>query len=122
MLADAEYGPIKGFTGKDVMAAKVSGVGFPTLLEPVDDLPPASMIRSIQKADGKLIVTGLSQDNGDIASVRVNGQPATITATSPGVAEWRAQIEIPADGQVTAVAADRVGNTETTVHHLRGAW
>ena len=122
MLADAEYGPIKGFTGKDVVAAKVNGVGFPTLLEPVDELPPASMIRSIAKSDGKLIVTGLSQDNGEIATVRVNGQPATITSTSPGLVEWRAQIPIPADGQVTAVASDRTGNTEITVHHRNGAW
>src|SRR5688500_18269577 len=44
---DAEYAPVKGFTGPGVVAAVVKEpVAFPTLLAPVDDLPPTTMIRS----------------------------------------------------------------------------
>jgi hypothetical protein len=122
MMKDAEYQPIKDFTGKDVRAATVQGVEFPTLLNPVDDLPPASLIRSVRKADGKLIVTGLSEDNGEIATVTVNGQPATLTNFSAGIAEWQAEIAPPTDGQISAQATDRAGNTEKTVHRLNGKW
>jgi hypothetical protein len=114
MLKDAEYQPVKDFTGKDVRAAVVKDVEFPTLLNPVDDLPPASLIRAITKSGGKLIVTGVSQDNGDIVGVSVNGQPAKIAASAAGVTEWRA--EIPAADKVTATATDRAGNVEKWVH------
>src|SRR5439155_22127509 len=35
-----DYKSLAGFTGKGVRAAEVDGVAFPTLLEPLDDLPP----------------------------------------------------------------------------------
>jgi hypothetical protein len=122
MLADAEYQPVKGFTGKDAVAAKVNGVGFPTLLEPIDDLPPATMIRSVRKGNGKLIVTGLSQDNEQVAAISVNGAAATILSATTGVTEWRAEIEAPADGIIAASAIDRAGTVEMNVHRLSGAW
>jgi hypothetical protein len=122
MMKDAEYQPIKDFTGKDVRGAVVSGVAFPTLLNPVDDLPPATMIRSVHKAGSKLIVTGLSQDNGEVASVAVNGTAASIVSASAGEVEWRVEIDVPADGLVAAGATDRAGNVEKTVHRLSGAW
>ncbi len=112
----------KGFTGKDVVGAKVNGVGFPTLLEPIDDLPPATMIRSVRKANGKLIVTGLSQDNEQVAAISVNGAMATILSAAAGVTEWRVEIEAPADGIIAALATDRAGNVEKNVHRLSGAW
>jgi hypothetical protein len=122
MMKDAEYQPIKDFTGKDVRATIVRGVEFPQLLSPVDDLPPATMIRSVHKAGGKLTVTGVSEDNGEIAGVTVNGQAATIISFNAGIAQWQAEIATPKDGQITAGATDRAGNIEKTVHHLQGSW
>jgi hypothetical protein len=121
MLADGEYQAIKGFTGKDVRAAVVSGIGFPTLLEPVDDLPPATAIRSVVKAGDQLIVTGFSEDNGDVAAIRVNGQTAEVVSTTPGLVDWQARIPAPADGLVQASARDAAGNAEKTVHRLTAA-
>ncbi|MDB5322690.1 MAG: hypothetical protein JWN40_4321 [Phycisphaerales bacterium] len=122
MMKDAEYQPIKDFTGKDARGAVVTGVPFPTLLTPIDDLPPATTIRSVQKVNDKLIVIGLSQDNGDVASVTVNRVPATILSSSTGLTEWRAQLDAPADGILTASAIDRAGNVEKNVHRLSGSW
>jgi hypothetical protein len=117
MLKDATYEPIAGFTGKDVRAAEVTGVPFPTLLHPIDDLPPATMIRSVRKENGKLIVTGLTEDNGDIASVTVNGQPARVTAAGAGVTDWQAEVQPAAE--VIAIATDRAGNVEATPHRVK---
>lgn len=122
MMKDAEYQTIKGFTGRDVRATTVTGVDFPTLLSPIDDLPPATVIRSIQKTGSKLTVKGLSQDNGEIATVTVNGQQATITSFSAGLAEWQTEIPTPTDGTITASATDRAGNKEMTVHRIHGTW
>lgn len=122
MMKDAEYQPIKDFTGKDVRGAVVSGVTFPTLLNPVDDLPPATMIRLVRRDGSKLIVTGLSEDNGEVASVAVNGTAATIVSASAGEVEWRAEIDVPSDGAVLAFATDRAGNVEKNVHRASGAW
>lgn len=53
--------------------AEVTNVDRPTSLDPVDDLPPAKIITSVHQEQGKLIVTAISQDNGTITSVTVNG-------------------------------------------------
>src|SRR5262249_32381313 len=76
MTREGDYPAVEGFTGRDVRAAEVPGVPSPTLLEPVDDLPPATMITSVRRRQGKLAVRGVSEDNGAIASVTVNGRPA----------------------------------------------
>jgi hypothetical protein len=117
-LNDAVYRPIEGFTGKDVRAAEVKSAAFPTLLEPVDDLPPATMITSVRKQKGALLVQGLSQDNGDIASVTVNGRPARILSSWAGVTDWEIAIEARAAnaGRLVAQGVDRAGNAEKTGH------
>lgn len=115
-----EYKPVEGFTGKDVRAAEVSGVTFPALLEPLDDLPPATMITSVRRAEGgRVRVTGVSQDNGDIAAVTVNGRPATFSRNGTGIADWEAELQSPAaagDGAIAieARATDDAGNVEQT--------
>jgi hypothetical protein len=123
MLRDGEYAPIRGFTGKDAVGATVDGVAFPVLLAPVVDVPPATMSGSVRRGeDGKLMVTGLTQDNGEVAQVNVNGLPARVITSSCDLAEWSARIDAPADGQVAAFATDRAGNVEKTVHRVSGAW
>jgi len=119
--AEPSYRSLEGFTGKDVRATEVKDTDFPTLLEPVDDLPPATMILSVQKTKGKLLVTGMTQDNGEVASVTVNGRPAKITASHAGVIDWEASVEPKrARGAINLVAqaTDRAGNAEKDGHVL----
>jgi hypothetical protein len=118
MLKDAEYQPVSGFTGKDTRAAVVAHVPFPTLLEPVDDLPPATMIRSIRRVGEKLVVAGTTQDNGDVGGVTVNGRAAQLADAHAGVADWTVELPMPADGVVTAQASDAAGNVEKVAHRV----
>jgi G8 domain len=105
-------------TGDESAVAEVKGIEFPKLLDPVDDLPPATVILSVQRKNGRLIVRGVTHDDGTVKSVSVNGKPATIMSSEPGVADWR--IELPATGvqKLTAAATDAAGNVERRPHVL----
>ena len=90
---------------------------FRSLLHPVDDLPPATVILSARKqADGKLLVRGVTQDNGDVTEVTVNGQRAKILTQHAGVADW--EITVPAAKELLAAARDQAGNAERNGHKL----
>ena len=112
------YRPVKDFTGRDVRAMQVKNVEFPKLLDPIDDLPPATMIRSITRTNGRIVVTGITQDNGDLAAVTINGTAAQITASQAGVSDWRAEIATPADAIISAAAKDAAGNMEATAQRV----
>ena len=118
-MQDSNYRSIDGWTGRDARAAEVNGVTFPQLLAPLDDLPPATLITSIQMAGVQRIVRGVSHDNSDIATVSINGHPAKITTQHAGVADWTLTLDTPADGHYIATATDRAGNVELTPHDLR---
>jgi hypothetical protein len=118
MMKDGEYRAVEGFTGRDVRAARVDPVPFPTLLQPVDDLPPATLITSVRRSGGKLIVRGVAEDNGEIASVSVNGEPARLTAAG-GVMDWEITLVAPKGGRLVARAVDRAGNPEKMPHVWR---
>jgi hypothetical protein len=108
-----EYRQVPGFTGNRVRAAEARGVGFPSLLDPVDDLPPATMITGVRGTGAERIVRGVSQDNGRVRSVTVNGRPAKILSDRAGVADWEAVLDAGAAGQaIIASATDDAGNTE----------
>jgi hypothetical protein len=107
-----EYKQVKNFTGKRVRAAEVDGVEFPRLLEPVDDLPPATMITAVRKESGKLLVRGVTHDNGEVATVRVNGKAGRIVTRHAGVADWEATLEPATVEEITAGATDKAGNEE----------
>ena len=118
-----DYQAIKGFTGPAVRAAVVNDpVPFPELLSPVDNLPPATMIRSVRRVDGRWQVTGVSHDNGDITAITVNGATAAVTARAAGVVDWSATLDPPAltanDGAIAAHATDAAGNVETMQHRV----
>lgn len=113
-----EYHAIPNFTGPRVKATEVSGVEFPDLLDPIDDLPPATMITSVRREGGKVLVTGVTTDNGEIASVSVNGTAATLIPTAPGIADWRVSIDPPADGKLIAKGVDKAGNAEIAGHQF----
>jgi hypothetical protein len=113
-----KYAKVERLTGEKSLAAEVSDVDFPQLLDPVDDHPPATVILSTRRDDGRLIVRGVSHDNGEITSVQVNGQPAKIVSQAAGVADWEIRIDSPADRKVAAHAVDGAGNVEKREHRL----
>jgi hypothetical protein len=104
-----------GLTGKLTRVTEVVGVPFPTLLQPVDDLPPASVITQVHKSSGALTVRGTTADNGTVTKVLINGQPARALAAN--FAEWEAVLAPGATAkEVRAQATDAVGNVEPRPH------
>jgi hypothetical protein len=101
-------------TGKDTRVAEVSGVAFPKLLDPVDDLPPATVITHVRKVGEKLVVRGTTSDNGIVNQVLVNGQPARALAAN--FAEWEAVLTDAAVVELRAQATDAAGNVEPRPH------
>ena len=92
-------------------------VDFPELLQPVDDLPPATIITRIDQAEDGLKIFGTTHDDGTIKTVTVNGQPARIHSQQHGVADW--SIELPKAASLTAAATDAAGNAEKNPHVLK---
>jgi hypothetical protein len=93
---------------------------FPKPLQPVDDLPPVTVITHVGKVtDGKRTVRGTTSDNGTVKKVVVNGREAR--ALSANFAEWEVVLEAPKGDEVklTAHAEDAAGNVEKTPHVLR---
>ena len=111
-----DFHTIDKFTGKDVRAANVTGIEFPELVDPIDDLPPATQITSVRKTKGKLLVRGVSHDNGEIVTVLVNGQRAKLSQTQTGLTDW--EILLDHATEITARATDRAGNKERHGHKL----
>lgn len=71
----------------------------------------------MRRDQGKLIVTGVSHDNGTITSVTVNGPAGRCSPQIAGVVDWRIELStVPAS--VTAIGADDAGNLEQTGHRL----
>ncbi len=115
------YRSIDGWTGPEARAAVVKGVPFPELLAPVDDLPPATLITQIQTDGKQRIIRGVSHDNGEVASVTVNGQRAQITSQQAGVADWSITLAEPEGARWLAYAIDRAGNQEKLPHKIGAA-
>jgi len=115
---DATYESIQGWSGPEVRAATIKELPFPDLLDPVDDVPPATLVTNIELSGMTKIVRGVSHDNGEVRSVRVNGLPARITSQHAGIADWVITLESPADKQLIAQATDSQGNIELTPHSI----
>jgi hypothetical protein len=102
------------FTGEQSRITEVKDIAFPKLLDPVDDLPPTTVITHVFRRDGKLLVRGTTADNGAVKKVLVNGVGAK--AVRPNFAEW--EVTIPEASKVTAHAEDEAGNVEKTPHTI----
>lgn len=92
---------------------------YPKPLDPVDDLPPVTVITSVASAGpGKLIVRGNTVDNGKISAVWVNGIAAILANVEGGA--WEATLEGVKAGRLTlaAHAKDVAGNEEKTPHQV----
>jgi Tfp pilus assembly protein PilN len=109
---DLSFQAVPGLTGGEVRGAKAEGVEFPKLLDPVDDLPPATVITSVKRDGDNLIVNGVSSDNTEVAKVEVSGLLATLSSVAPGVTEWEARLPAGGKSEINAHAVDRAGNVE----------
>jgi hypothetical protein len=105
-----------GLTGKNTRVTVVQDVPFPKLLDPVDDLPPATVITHVRRSGGTLVVRGTTADNGTVTKVLVNGQPAR--ALAPNFAEWEAVLALDegVPKEVRAQGTDAAGNVEPRPH------
>ena len=109
----ADFQEIPDFTGRDVRAARTEGIAFPQLLDPVDDLPPATLITAVERLDdGRARVRGLTHDNGEIAEVKVNGTAAKLQPITGGIVEWTITLPIAVGERIIAEASDAAGNRE----------
>jgi hypothetical protein len=89
---------------------------FPRPLQPVDDLPPVTVITHAHARDAStVIVRGTTADNGTVKKVVVNG---TLARLLPGGGEWEAVLTNvkPHGLEVKAYAEDDAGNVETRPH------
>ncbi|MEX0820101.1 MAG: G8 domain-containing protein [Pirellulaceae bacterium] len=111
-----DYKALPPLTGDESRVAEVNEAQWPELLDPVDDVPPATIITSVQQAGGKVIVRGVSHDNGEIVSIIVSGTEAKVISAVSGVVDWDAELILPGDGKLIAFAKDRAGNVEQTAH------
>jgi len=113
--APEKYREETPLTGNESRVVEVKDMAFPKLLDPVDDLPPTTVItRVIQGARG-IVVLGTSADNGTIRSVKVNGQEAT--SVTPNFAEWRVELPL-GETLLKAYAEDAAGNVEKIGHKV----
>jgi hypothetical protein len=105
----------------------VGDVPFPSLLDPVDDHPPATSInwplpglRVKPGEDGTIMVRGTATDDDAIKRVVVNGVEAR--NVEYGFHRWEAIIPVGNKDEmidITAFAEDVSGNREQTPHLVR---
>jgi hypothetical protein len=120
LMKGAEYRSIGDFTGPRVRAAEVPPIEFPCLLDPIDDLPPTTVITHVRPlADGRVAVRGTTADNGTVKRVLVNGRETK--ALAPDFAEWEITLKQGLGGTVAleAHAEDEAGNVEKSPHVVK---
>lgn len=107
-------------TGNESRVAEVAPVDFPQPLDPVDDLPPATVVTHVQRHDGKWHAQGTCSDNGTVLRVVVNGREAR--ALSPNFATWEIDLDAQPQPSATIVAhaEDAAGNIEKLPHRVAG--
>jgi hypothetical protein len=97
---------------------KAASAAFPAPLEPVDDLPPATVITSaITTQPGVLTVRGTTSDGGTVKRVVMNGKEAR--PLRPNYAEWEVVMDLSEGGaELSASAEDAAGNVEPRPHQM----
>lgn len=109
-----EYHEEAPLTGNESRVAEVKDVAFPKVLDPVDDLPPTTVITLVRVNGGQLVVRGCTADNGVVTKVLVNGKEAK--ALSPNFADWEITLEGSGAVKLEAYATDAAGNVEKMKH------
>jgi hypothetical protein len=116
--APGKYRPEPPLTGDESRVAEVSDVAFPQLLDPVDDLPPTTVITHVRRvAPGKVLVRGTTADNSTVKRVMVNRKEAR--ALADNFAEWEITLEAAGPLTLRAHAEDMAGNVERRPHMVR---
>jgi len=84
-------------------------------LNPIDTLPPITVITHVRKYGRNLVVQGTTSDNGNVKTVTVNGHDAR--ALSPNFTLWEVSLPV-SDTSVELIAKsiDDAGNAELTPH------
>ena len=87
-------------------------------LNPIDKLPPITVITGFKKDGSRLIVRGTTSDNGKVTKVLVNDKEAH--ALTPNFGQWEIVLDGMSTGQInlTAFAQDQAGNVEQTKHNV----
>jgi hypothetical protein len=114
---ETKYREEPPLTGDESRVVEVRNISFPKLLDPVDDLPPATVITSLRKLqDGRFSIQGTTSDNGTVTQVLVNGQKATEIA--PNFAQWSVTLDAAQldHDRIAAHAIDAAGNVEKRPH------
>jgi hypothetical protein len=111
----SDYRAQPPLTGDESRVAEVRDVKFPELLDPIDDLPPTTVITHVRKtAEGKLLVSGTTADNGAVKRVLVNGKEAK--AVTANFAQWEIVLPEASMPKLEAFAEDAAGNREKRPH------
>ena len=100
-------------TGNESRVIEVANVEFPKLLDPIDDLPPSTVITHATRTAAGWLVRGTASDNGVVQQVLVNGVAAK--AIRADFAEWEALIP-PTAEKLTASSTDAAKNVEKRAH------
>jgi hypothetical protein len=114
-------------TGDESRVAEVKDIEFPKVLDPVDDIAPATIITSPARGttaklvNGTLTVHGTTTDNFLTRRVIVNGVEAR--STDFNFHQWEVQLTGLKPGKLTleAKAEDAAGNVEQMVHRVEVA-
>jgi hypothetical protein len=115
-LDGINYRAEPNLTGDESRVGEVKGIQFPKLLDPVDDLPPATVITHVTRKNGKWLVRGTTSDNGQVKRVLVNGKEAR--ALTPNFAEWEIVLDAINNRRISAYAKDMAGNMEKLPHTI----
>lgn len=119
---DPGYREDRPVTGRDSRVMEVSGVEFPKVLDPVDDIPPATIITSpapgslVKAPGGVLVIRGVTTDNEKTARVVVNGAEASDLDHDFHIWEARLTGVKPGKLTLTAYGEDAAGNREQMPH------
>jgi hypothetical protein len=90
---------------------------YPGELDPVDDLPPQTVVTRVTRTENGWVLRGTTSDNGPVKRVMVNGQNARPLRAN--YAEWEVALSTTAAGvELKAFAEDEAGNVEPRLHRL----
>ena len=104
-------------TGDESRVAEVKDVAFPKLLDPVDDLPPTTVITHVHKqSTARWWSAARRRTTAPSSGCVVNGHEAK--ALTPNFAEWEVTLDRDAAGpmKLEAAAEDAAGNVEKRPH------
>ncbi|MBW3540459.1 MAG: G8 domain-containing protein [Planctomycetes bacterium] len=124
LAAGGEFGESRPLTGEESRIAEVTGVEFPQLLDPIDDLPPATVVTSlspavpVKAADGVLIVRGTTTENFRTKKAVVNGVEAANLDYNYHLWEARLTDVKPGRLEIVAHSEDEAGNIEQVPHRF----